>query len=157
MFGHRIAAPVLSHFSRVIFFKVSFLRLSSFLACVLSPFNQSASTLSSHHLLWLRDEHFQAGWHHNGRGGGPLKQMHIQNHFQHTRCFCITNSSVALRALALLSRGYFREHLSALKKSHVHKVSLVCIAHTQAASAPVGLVNCSCVRYSHPIEGIWRR
>lgn len=37
---------------------------SSFLACVLSPFNRPASTLSSHHLLCLSPECFQAGRHH---------------------------------------------------------------------------------------------
>lgn len=92
------------------FFATQFFSWSRFCAFLLfwhaSPFNRSASTLSSQHLFCLSAERFQAGWHLcEGKGG---------THFQHTRCYCIMNSSVALPALALLGRGYFREHLTAL-------------------------------------------
>lgn len=64
-------------FAMCVFLKVSVLCLSSFLACVLSPSNQSASTLSSHHLLCLSAECFQAGWHHINRlREGPRSQTH---------------------------------------------------------------------------------
>lgn len=157
MFFHQIAAPDLSHLSHALFF----------------PRSPSCAFLLFWHVFWVHltglpphspptifyvsamniFSRMTPQW---GGGGPTHKQMHIQNHFQHTRCYCITNSSVALRALALLGRGYFREHLSPLKSHIFTKFPLVCVTHTQTASASVGLLNCCCVRYSHPIEGIWR-
>lgn len=89
MFFHQISALVLSVFAMCIFFKVSVLCLSSFLACVLSPFNQSASTLSSHHLLCLSAECFQAGWNHiNGLREGPRSKTHAHTGSLQTCMLC---------------------------------------------------------------------
>lgn len=105
-------------FAMCIFFKVSVLCLSSFLACVLSPFTQPASTLSSQHLLCLSAECFQAGWHHINRlGEGPCSQTHAQTgSFQtckRTPC-CLLHTPSRVKASFKKSWRHFQ--------AHIHKV-----------------------------------